>query len=47
MTTSPCVNVCEVDEGTCIACGRTIEQIASWSSLSEKERRRITEELES
>jgi len=47
MTTSPCVNVCTVEDGACTACGRTLEQIAAWSTMSEAERRAIVAELES
>lgn len=47
MTTSPCVNVCTVEDGACSACGRTLEQIAAWSTMSEAERRAIVAELES
>ncbi|HXG78469.1 MAG TPA: DUF1289 domain-containing protein [Methyloceanibacter sp.] len=40
---SPCVNICRLDEetGLCIGCGRTIEEIARWASMSETERRAI------
>jgi len=44
---SPCINVCTVDPGTsrCLGCGRTLAQIAAWTSLSPLERRRIMSEL--
>lgn len=44
---SPCVNICVIDEVTrlCVGCGRTIEQIASWRTLSAAERRRIMDDL--
>ncbi len=40
---TPCTNVCVVDEasGLCMGCGRTLDEIARWASLSEGERRRI------
>jgi len=33
---SPCVNLCAIDRGTgwCTGCGRTIDEIAGWSSGS-------------
>ncbi len=43
---SPCVNICKVEDGVCSACGRTVEQIATWGSMTEAERQRIMEELE-
>ena len=45
MTESPCIDVCEVENGGCTACGRTLEQIAAWSSLSDEERREIMDDL--
>ena len=39
---TPCIDVCELDErGICVGCRRTRQQIAQWSQLSERERRRI------
>ncbi|HEY4066718.1 MAG TPA: DUF1289 domain-containing protein, partial [Burkholderiaceae bacterium] len=34
---SPCTSVCRMDErsGWCEGCGRTLNEIAAWSSLSE------------
>lgn len=43
--TSPCVQVCSVDDGVCVACGRTVEQIAQWGSMTEQERQEIMDEL--
>ncbi|MFN3869682.1 MAG: DUF1289 domain-containing protein [Hyphomicrobiaceae bacterium] len=40
---SPCVDICTMDPATglCIGCGRTLDEIACWSSMSEADRRRI------
>ncbi|MCB1528890.1 MAG: DUF1289 domain-containing protein [Hyphomicrobiaceae bacterium] len=40
---SPCVNICTVDpqSGLCVGCGRTLEEIANWSSLTQSEQERI------
>jgi len=40
---TPCIDVCEIDaaSGLCIGCGRSIEEIASWSEMSSPERRAI------
>ena len=33
--TSPCINICALDEqGYCLGCHRTIDEIAGWSRLS-------------
>jgi len=42
---SPCVSVCKVDDGACIACGRTVKQIAEWGHMTEAERKEIMDEL--
>jgi hypothetical protein len=40
---TPCVNICLLNEetGHCVGCGRTIEEIARWSAMSNAERRSI------
>ena len=43
--TSPCVNICKVENGVCSACGRTLEHIARWGSMTEDERKKIIEGL--
>lgn len=36
---TPCVNVCKTgDDDRCIACGRTLDEIARWGGLTEAER---------
>ncbi|HEX4410148.1 MAG TPA: DUF1289 domain-containing protein [Xanthobacteraceae bacterium] len=37
---TPCINVCVVHPvaGLCIGCGRTIDEIARWSGMSDRER---------
>jgi uncharacterized protein len=43
---TPCINVCVVDpSGHCVGCGRSLREIASWSTLSEEVRRRIMSDL--
>ena len=44
---TPCINICTLDRaaGLCLGCGRTIEEIARWSTMSEAERRRVMTEL--
>lgn len=47
MIESPCVNVCALDasSGLCLGCGRTVDEIAGWSTMSPAERKRIMAEL--
>ena len=44
---SPCVAVCTLDANdVCIGCGRTLEEIASYGSVSDSERLAINEKAE-
>lgn len=42
---SPCINICEIENGECAGCGRTLEEIANWTSYSEEERARVLERI--
>ncbi|MBD3844330.1 DUF1289 domain-containing protein [Bosea sp. SSUT16] len=44
---TPCIKVCVIDpaSGLCEGCGRRLDEIAQWSSLSEAERLAIMAEL--
>jgi len=44
---SPCISICALDETEtyCIGCMRTSEEIMSWLTFSEEERKKILEEL--
>lgn len=35
---SPCTGVCQVKNQSCVGCGRTRDQIARWTSMSDSER---------
>jgi predicted Fe-S protein YdhL (DUF1289 family) len=43
----PCVNICLLgaEFGLCVGCGRTIDEIANWASMTEDERRAIMDVL--
>lgn len=40
---TPCIKVCAVSgqTGTCIGCGRTLQEIARWGAMTEPERQAI------
>jgi predicted Fe-S protein YdhL (DUF1289 family) len=40
---SPCTRICTIDAdtGRCAGCGRTLDEIARWSQMTDDERRRI------
>ena len=44
---SPCVKICiyQPGAGLCLGCGRTLEEIAGWTAMSDVERRRIMDAL--
>ena len=44
---SPCIKICTYDPGTglCLGCGRTLEEIGAWFSMSDEERRAVMQEL--
>lgn len=45
---SPCINICKLDErGVCLGCFRTLDEIARWSRMSEKEKFAVLAELHS
>ena len=41
MVDSPCTNVCALDDGLCVGCGRTVDEVASWRSMSDEERAQV------
>jgi hypothetical protein len=47
MIESPCINVCTLDarSGTCLGCGRNIDEIARWAKMTAAERTRIMNDL--
>jgi predicted Fe-S protein YdhL (DUF1289 family) len=44
---SPCIQVCVIDarSALCTGCGRTLAEVAAWSSMTPQERRKIMDEL--
>ena len=47
MVDSPCVNVCAVADNTCIDCGWTLNEAASWQTMSEADRASAPKEIQS
>ncbi|MCP3710257.1 DUF1289 domain-containing protein [Paraburkholderia sp. CNPSo 3274] len=45
---SPCINICRMDErsGLCEGCLRTIDEIASWSTLDDDAKRAVWDAIE-
>ena len=47
MIETPCVKICTLDarSGLCLGCGRTTDEIARWTAMSDAERARVMGEL--
>lgn len=44
---SPCIKVCVInrDTGLCEGCARSIPEITAWTSMTDRDRRRVMDEL--
>ena len=43
---SPCVNICRLQsDGICEGCGRTLDEIAEWSTATDARRREILDRV--
>ena len=44
---TPCIGVCRIasDSNTCTGCARTLDEIASWGSMTEDQRRAVMAQL--
>lgn len=38
---SPCVNICKMEDGVCIGCYRTLEEIGAWAASGDTGKRLI------
>jgi len=45
-TQSPCVSICAMDNGICVGCGRTSEEVSEWLNYTDEQRTTIMERLE-
>ena len=42
---SPCVKICKLENGICIGCGRTQDEIREWVIMTDSQREAIMERL--
>ncbi|MFZ0400038.1 MAG: DUF1289 domain-containing protein [Pseudolabrys sp.] len=49
MIETPCVKICTLDArmGLCLGCGRTVDEITRWVTMSAAERTQVMRELPS
>lgn len=45
MTPSPCNKICRINGAAtlCVGCGRTVEEIKTWTALSDYEKQQVVE----
>ena len=43
---SPCINVCKIENDVCIGCGRTLEEIAHWSEMTDADKEYVNANLQ-
>jgi predicted Fe-S protein YdhL (DUF1289 family) len=42
---SPCVKLCRIEDGLCVGCKRTLDEIRDWMIMSEYEQNMLVHEL--
>ena len=42
---SPCIKICTLQNGFCIGCGRSTQEIAEWTKATDKRKGEILERL--
>lgn len=42
---TPCINICRIEFGACIGCGRTPAEIARWGETDDADRAAVMAEL--
>lgn len=42
---SPCIDECALADGECLGCGRTMDEIVSWGSMTPEERKEVRDRL--
>ena len=43
---SPCINVCKIENDVCVGCGRTLEEIAHWSEMTDTEKEQVNANIQ-
>ena len=44
---SPCNDICIIEDGICTGCGMTSEEVAKWPKMTDEEKRKVIERLQS
>lgn len=40
---SPCIGVCKIKDAVCEGCGRTLQEITDWPSMTKQQKREVRE----
>lgn len=43
---TPCISICRQENGRCVGCGRTAEEVSNWYGYSDSKRSEIMERLD-
>ena len=43
---SPCINVCKIENDVCVGCGRTLEEIAHWSEMTDADKEYVNANIQ-
>lgn len=43
---SPCVGVCTLNKNVCVGCGRTVDEIGAWSTMTDDKRKGVLERID-
>jgi predicted Fe-S protein YdhL (DUF1289 family) len=41
---TPCIKICNIKDGRCVGCHRTLDQIANWTKYTDTQRQHIINE---
>jgi predicted Fe-S protein YdhL (DUF1289 family) len=42
---SPCISVCLLEDGVCVGCHRTVDEIRYWSRMTDEEQNLVIERI--
>jgi len=45
MVESPCKYICTLEDGVCIGCHRTKEEISKWSKMTDEEKQKVLDRI--
>jgi predicted Fe-S protein YdhL (DUF1289 family) len=43
---SPCISVCQYNNGICAGCKRTVEEIVDWCDMTDKQKQAVLDRID-